>query len=52
MLSKTDSYGNKGAVKYFIEYISNDDIPLCIKPLQVNAFAKYFDSNIWIDDED
>ena len=46
VLSKKDSYGNKGAFKYFIGYKSNDGIiPLYIKLPQINAFAKHFDGN-------
>ena len=46
MLSRKDSYSNKGAFKYFLGYISNDGIiPLCIKLPQMNIFAKSFDSN-------
>ena len=41
-----ESYGNEGAFKYFIGYVSNVSIvPLYIKLLQMNAFIKYFDKN-------
>ena len=43
MLSKKDSYGNKGAFKYFIGYGSNAGIiPLCIRLPQMNGYVKYF----------
>ena len=46
MLSKKDSYGNRGAFKYFIGYISNSGIvPLYIILPQMNAYVKYFDKN-------
>ena len=45
MLSRKDLYGNKGAFKYFIGYISNAGIiPLCIRLPQMNVYAKYFDN--------
>ena len=47
VLSSKESYGNKGAFKYFMGYIINVVIiPLYIKLPQMNAFAKYFDSDI------
>ena len=43
MLSKKDSYCNKGAFKYFIGYICNTGIiSLYIILLQMNTYAKYF----------
>ena len=43
VLYKKDSYGNKGAFKYFIGYKSNVGIiPLYIKLPKMNAYAKYF----------
>ena len=46
MLSKKDSYVNKGAFKHFIGYISNSgNIPLYIILPQMNAYVKYFDKN-------
>ena len=46
MLSSKELYGNKGAFKYVIGYISNIDItPLYIKLPEINAFVKYFDRN-------
>ena len=45
VLSKKDSYGNKGAFKYFIGYVTNAGImPLCIRLPQMNECAKYFDN--------
>ena len=45
MLSKKDSYGNKGAFKYFIRDVTNAGIiPLCIRLPQMNAYTKYFDN--------
>ena len=46
VLSKKDSYSKKGSFKYFMRHIKHVGvIPLCIKLPQMNAFAKYFDSN-------
>ena len=48
MLSKKESYGNKGSYKYFIGYIYKGTalpLPLCIKFSQINAYVKYFDEN-------
>ena len=50
MLSKKESYGNKGSYKYFIGYIyiyEGTAFPstLCIKFSQINAYVKYFDEN-------
>ena len=43
VLYRKDSYGNKGAFKYFIGYKSNAGIiPLYIKLPKMNAYAKYF----------
>ena len=45
-VSKRESYGKKGSLKYFIEYIDNDVIrPLCIKFTQTIGYVKHFDSN-------
>ena len=47
-MSIKDSYDNKGAYKYFNGYIhKGSSLPslLCIKLLQMNAYAKYFDKN-------
>ena len=47
-MSSKDSYGKKGAFKYFIEYINDISVfpsPLCIKLPQMNGYIKYFDSN-------
>ena len=42
MLSKKDSYNNKGAFKYFIRDVTNAGIiPLCIRLPQMNAYTKY-----------
>ena len=47
MLHKKDSYGNKGAFKYFIGYNDYNDgiIPLYIKLPMMNAIAKYFNDS-------
>ena len=48
MLSQIYSYEHKGSFKYFIGYISKGNafpMLLCIKLLQMSAFAKYFDRN-------
>ena len=46
VLSSKESYNNKGALKYFIGYISNVGIiPLYITVLEMNPFVKYFDDN-------
>ena len=46
LVSKTESYGTKNLLKYFIGY-NNDDVirPLCIKLPQMIYYLKYFDSN-------
>ena len=45
VLPKKDSYGNKGAFKYFIGYISHTGfIPLCIRLPQMNVYTKYFNN--------
>ena len=48
VLSKIDSYSNKGSFKYFTGYIDTGNIlpiPLCKKLPQINGYVKYFDSN-------
>ena len=48
ILSKKESYGNKGSYKYYIEHRfkgCNMLSPLYIKLPQMNAYAKYFDKN-------
>ena len=47
VLHKKDSYGNKGAFKYFIGYNDYNDgiIPLYIKLPIMNAIAKYFNDS-------
>ena len=46
VLSKKDSYGNKGAFKYFIGYISNPGIiSLCIILPQMNEYVKCVNKN-------
>ena len=47
VLHKKDSYGNKGAFKYFIGYNDYNDgiIPLYIKLPMMNAIAKYFNDS-------
>ena len=46
LVSKTDSYGTKNSLKYFIGYNDDDFIrPLCIKLLQMIGYVKSFDSN-------
>ena len=45
-VSKRESYGKKGSLKYFIEYNDNDVIrSLCIKFPQMIGYVKYFNSN-------
>ena len=45
-VSKRESYGKKGSLKYFIEYNDNNVIrPLCIKFTQTIGYVKHFDSN-------
>ena len=44
VISNKDSYGNKDSFEYFIGYKSDIGVlPLCIKHLQLNRYAKYFD---------
>ena len=46
-LSDEKSYG-KDSFKYFIGYRHEGNVfpsPLCVKLLQMNAYAKYFDKN-------
>ena len=45
LVSKTESYGTKYSLKYFIGY--NDDVtrPLCIRIPQMIGYVKCFDSN-------
>ena len=47
VLHKKDSYGNKGAFKYFIGYNDYNDgiIPLYTKLPIMNAIAKYFNDS-------
>ena len=48
VLSRINSYGNKGSFKYYIGYIHKGEVfpkPLCIKLPKINVFVKYFDSN-------
>lgn len=46
VFSKTDSYGNKIAFKYFIGYIRNAGIiPMYIIFSEINAYCKYFKGN-------
>ena len=48
MLSNKEPYSNTGSYKYFIGYIRKGNAipsPLCLKFLQMNAYAKYFDKN-------
>ena len=48
MLSKKDSYGNKGSFKYFIGYIHIGNafpIQLCTKLPQMSGYVKYFDNS-------
>ena len=47
VLSKKDSYGKKGLLRYFIGYIKETDafpVPLFMKVPHVNRYVKYFDS--------
>ena len=51
MLSKKDSYGKKGSLKYFIGYIAETDafpVPLYIKLPQINGCVKYFNADKWM----
>ena len=46
LVSKTESYGTKNSLKYFIGYSDNDVIrPLCIIIPQMIGYVKHFDSN-------
>ena len=48
VLSKKDSYGKKGSLKYFIGHTNENDafpVPLCIKLPQMNRYVKYFNHN-------
>ena len=46
LVSKTEPYGNKNSVKYFIGYNDNDIIrPLCIRLPQMIGYARKFDEN-------
>ena len=48
VLSKKDSYGKKGSLKYFIGHTNENDafpVPLCIKLPQMNGYVKYFNDN-------
>ena len=46
LVCKTEPYGTKKSIKYFIGYDDNDVIrPLCIKLPQMIGYAKCFDSN-------
>ena len=49
LISKTESYGTKNSLKYFIGY-SDDDVirPLCIKLPQMIVYVKHFDSNMTV----
>ena len=46
LVSKTESYGTKNSLKYFIGYNDDDVIrPLCIKLPQMIGYVQNFDSN-------
>ena len=46
LVSKTESYGTKNSLKYFIGYSDNDVIrPLCIIIPQMIGYVEHFDSN-------
>ena len=51
LVSKKESYGTKNSRKYFIGYNDNDVIrPLCINLPQMIGYAKYFDANMTMSD--
>ena len=46
LVSKTEPYGRKNFLKYFIGYNDNDNIrPLCIRLPQMTGNARKFDEN-------
>ena len=46
LVSKKESYGKKGSIKYFVGYNDKDFIrPLCVKPPQMVGYVKNFDGN-------
>ena len=46
LVSKEESYGTKGSLRYFIGYNDDDVIrPLCIILSQMIGYVKHFDSN-------
>ena len=46
LFSKTEPYGTKNALKYFIGYNDNDAIrPLCLRLPQMTGYAKKFNEN-------
>ena len=47
LFSKTEPYGTKNALKYFIGYNDNDAIrPLCLRLPQMTGYAKKFNENV------
>ena len=46
LVSKTESYGTKNSLKYFIGYNDDDNVirPLLIKLSQMIGYVKHFDS--------
>ena len=46
LISKKESYGKKGSIKYFVGYNDEDVIrPLCVKFPQMVGHVKNFDGN-------
>ena len=48
LVSKKESYGRKGSLKYFVGYIDDEDDvirPLCVKFPQMVGYIKNFDGN-------
>ena len=48
LVSKKESYGEKGSIKYFVGYNDEDVIrPLCVKFPKMVGYVKNFDGNRW-----
>ena len=46
LVSKKESYGKKGSIKYFVGYNDEDVMrPLCVKFPQMVGYVKNFDGN-------
>ena len=46
LVSKKESYGKKGSIKYYVGYNDEDVIrPLCVKFPQIVGYVKNFDGN-------